>query len=322
DLEGHNSKIADLNKKLTEKKAILQNKNSAKQEEKRNLDDNNSSLTAIRQNFTKMQNNWNKNKQKFETFKKNQKKLKDKLSSLQGRKLGFSVESKNGESNEKISFSLAAQLMQNNKKKAEIESAVKNVDFKLKSRIEIKQKKEKESLKYKEEVEKYERNVKNERAKIDSLRDEIEGMREEVKKRENIKKEQLNLKRKMESLEMERDRLQTPFFNYRMKDPNFDDSQVFGFVAALIKLKDNKFLEAIETTAGGKLKNVVITSQKIGKQLLKFGQLEQRVTMIPLDKVRPRLLSAKLVEEAKRKSGCDQVKTALDCIDFDPKFQS
>lgn len=81
-------------------------------------------------------------------------------------------------------------------------------------------------------------------------------------------------------------------FNYSAPYPNFDRSKVKGLVASLVSLpqKDYNKSTALEITAGGRLYNVVVENEKIGKDLLQNGQLRKRVTIIPLNKISARRL--------------------------------
>ena len=81
-------------------------------------------------------------------------------------------------------------------------------------------------------------------------------------------------------------------FNYSSPYPNFDRSKVKGLVASLISLDRENFDKstALEITAGGRLYNVVVQDEKVGKDILQNGQLRKRVTIIPLNKISARTL--------------------------------
>lgn len=76
--------------------------------------------------------------------------------------------------------------------------------------------------------------------------------------------------------------------NFQFKDPDrgFDRSSVKGVVASLVRLKDGATTTALEVAAGGKLYQVVVDSERTAQALLSRGQLRNRVTIIPLNKVR------------------------------------
>lgn len=76
-------------------------------------------------------------------------------------------------------------------------------------------------------------------------------------------------------------------FEYDMPHPNFDRSKVKGLVASLVSLDkvNYKASTALEIAAGGRLYNVVVESDEVGKQLLQNGRLKRRVTLIPLNRI-------------------------------------
>ena len=76
-------------------------------------------------------------------------------------------------------------------------------------------------------------------------------------------------------------------FSYSDPQPNFDRSKVKGLIATLISLPDKHFDKstALEIAAGGRLYNVVVQDEKVGKDLLEHGKLKKRVTIIPLNKI-------------------------------------
>jgi structural maintenance of chromosome 2 len=81
-----------------------------------------------------------------------------------------------------------------------------------------------------------------------------------------------------------------------LPSPNFDRSKVKGLVASLISLdpKDFNKSTALEITAGGKLFNVVVEDEKVGKELLMNGKLKKRITIIPLNKINAFKMSAQV----------------------------
>ncbi|KAH7922255.1 condensin complex subunit SMC2 [Leucogyrophana mollusca] len=89
-------------------------------------------------------------------------------------------------------------------------------------------------------------------------------------------------------------RLSSLDFNYSSPYPNFDRTKVKGLVATLttIPREHHNKSTALEVVAGGKLYNVVVEDERIGKDLLQNGKLKKRVTIIPLNKINAFNLSA------------------------------
>ena len=67
-------------------------------------------------------------------------------------------------------------------------------------------------------------------------------------------------------------------------------------MASLISLESSDYNKstALEITAGGKLYNVVVQDEKVGKDLLQNGKLKKRVTIIPLNKINAFRMSAQV----------------------------
>jgi structural maintenance of chromosome 2 len=88
--------------------------------------------------------------------------------------------------------------------------------------------------------------------------------------------------------------------SFRYSDPvrGFDRSKVKGLVAKLINVKDSKHSTALEVVAGDKLSQVVVDKSITGKALLDRGKLERRVTIIPLDKIKPRQIAGTTCQRA------------------------
>ena len=74
-------------------------------------------------------------------------------------------------------------------------------------------------------------------------------------------------------------------FQYRDPERGFDRSSVKGVVAKLVRVKDPADTTALEVAAGGKLYQVVVDTEATAKALLSKGQLRNRVTIVPLNKV-------------------------------------
>ena len=87
-------------------------------------------------------------------------------------------------------------------------------------------------------------------------------------------------------------------FDYDDPFPNFDRRKVKGVAAQLISLSEEHYPKAtaLEITGGGKLFNVVIEDELVGRDLIKNGNMKKRVTFIPLNKIDPRSIDAKVCD--------------------------
>ncbi|KAF7995218.1 hypothetical protein HCN44_004690 [Aphidius gifuensis] len=100
--------------------------------------------------------------------------------------------------------------------------------------------------------------------------------------------------------------------------PNFNRDSVKGLVCTLLRLKDKKTAYALDVAAGNRLYNVIVDTEKTSKALLQNGQLQQRVTMIPLNKISGSSIDERTIQYAEKLVGNDNVQSALSLIDYPP----
>ncbi|EMD35993.1 hypothetical protein CERSUDRAFT_156737 [Gelatoporia subvermispora B] len=107
-------------------------------------------------------------------------------------------------------------------------------------------------------------------------------------------------------------------FDYSAPRPGFDRSKVKGLVASLVSLSPEDYNKstALEITAGGKLYNVVVESEQIGKDLLQNGRLRKRVTIIPLNKIKPNVMPDRKLQTAMRLAP-GKVRLALSLVGYE-----
>ncbi|XP_014468337.1 PREDICTED: structural maintenance of chromosomes protein 2 isoform X2 [Dinoponera quadriceps] len=105
-------------------------------------------------------------------------------------------------------------------------------------------------------------------------------------------------------------------FEYQKPEPNFNANSVKGTVCKLFHVKDKKAAYALEVAAGGKLYNVIVDAETTSKKILQHGQLQHRVTFIPLNRVSGRLMDRQTIDLAEKLVGKENVQPALSLIDF------
>ncbi|KAK9829006.1 hypothetical protein WJX72_003368 [[Myrmecia] bisecta] len=110
-------------------------------------------------------------------------------------------------------------------------------------------------------------------------------------------------------------------FQYRDPERNFDRSKVKGVVATLVRIQDPTTTTALEVAAGGKLYQVVVDTEQTAKALLSNGQLRNRVTIIPLNKVSSRAVPASVVNAAQRLSH-GKATLALELVGYDAELSA
>lgn len=114
--------------------------------------------------------------------------------------------------------------------------------------------------------------------------------------------------------------------SFRYKDPvrGFDRSKVKGLVAKLVTVQNPEHSTALEVVAGGRLFQVVVDEAITGKALLERGQLERRVTIIPLDKISSKRLSRTTTDNATGIAESLQATAhpAIELVGFDEEVRS
>ncbi|XP_042214594.1 structural maintenance of chromosomes protein 2-like [Homarus americanus] len=216
---------------------------------------------------------------------------------------------------------LQEQLMNTKASITEAKTMTKQAEMKLKhSKEELKKKEQEmkctsaEYTKDKSFLDRMEKEVKNLETQLgkldydDSKVEELEG------ERRLLNNQIMNLQEKVEHLESRYPQL---CFNYKDPEKNFNHSLVKGLVCKLVKLRDPTTATALEVTAGGKLYNVIVDSEVTGKKLLQNGQLQRRVTIIPLNKITGRSIDAHIVKQAENLVGKENVQTALSLVCYD-----
>ncbi|KAK1224650.1 Structural maintenance of chromosomes protein 2 [Marasmius sp. AFHP31] len=109
-------------------------------------------------------------------------------------------------------------------------------------------------------------------------------------------------------------------FDYPPLGPHFDPRKVKGRLGTLVSLQKENYgyATALEVTAGGKLYQVVVSDEQVGKELLKSG-LKSRVTLIPLNKIRPFEVSPQKLNAVSKSVG-ERARLALDLVGYEPEL--
>ncbi|XP_035165873.1 structural maintenance of chromosomes protein 2 [Oxyura jamaicensis] len=111
-------------------------------------------------------------------------------------------------------------------------------------------------------------------------------------------------------------------FEYKHPEKNWDPNLVKGLVLTLVTLKDVATAKALEVVGGGKLYNIVVDTEATGQKLLEKGQLKQRYTIIPLNKISAKCIAQEIVSLAKSLvSHFDDVHLAISLIGYNFELQ-
>jgi structural maintenance of chromosome 2 len=149
------------------------------------------------------------------------------------------------------------------------------------------------------------------KADLKKLEDKSASLAASVDSDEALEREYNELRQQVQQLKAQHESLRSTLsrldFNYTSPSRDFDRSKVKGLVANLVNLSDanaNKST-ALEVCAGGRLYNVVVDDDATGSELLSKGQLTQRVTLIPLNQIKPYTISNEVRCFKRGQGDCD-----------------
>ncbi|XP_050696445.1 structural maintenance of chromosomes protein 2-like [Eriocheir sinensis] len=219
---------------------------------------------------------------------------------------------------------LEEQLMRAKASITEAKTATKQAEMKLMhSRNALKQKQQ-EMRSTAAQYEKDKSILTRMEKQVTNLQSQLEEMDYDDGRVEQLEAEQHALNQQIGGLQEKVDRLESRYpqlcFNYKEPERNFDHSSVKGLVAKLVGLRDSKTATALEVVAGGKLYNVIVDTEVTGKKLLQRGQLQSRVTFIPLNKIAGRSIDARTVHAAESLVGKENAQTALSLVCYESEL--
>ncbi|CAI5717516.1 unnamed protein product [Peronospora destructor] len=110
--------------------------------------------------------------------------------------------------------------------------------------------------------------------------------------------------------------------DFKYTDPyrNFNRKSVMGVLVSLLETKHEWSALALEIAAGGKLYQVVVDNEKTAKDILKFGRLMSRVTIIPLNRISRKTVDRRKMDKARQVAQQQDGKVweAMELIHFKP----
>ncbi|KAK7027329.1 Structural maintenance of chromosomes protein 2 [Paramarasmius palmivorus] len=162
---------------------------------------------------------------------------------------------------------------------------------------------------------------------VDSCRRKLNdcGWTEEMEKEGEARIQQLKqeVMRHTDRVEQARRQLGALDFEYETPGPHFDRRKVKGRLGKLVHIKPQDYnkAQALEVTAGSRLYQVVVSDEKIGKDLLTHGKLKSRVTLIPLNKIQPYKVAPQKIQAATNIAQ-GKAHLALDLVSYDREVEN
>ncbi|TGZ53511.1 structural maintenance of chromosomes protein 2 [Temnothorax longispinosus] len=231
------------------------------------------------------------------------------------------LESEDGEN-----ATLEQQLINAKQSVTQAQTELKQCEMTLNHNRQQLNKKQKDMYSTENEYKKCDTDLEKKEKELKCLENEMQKLNYKDGYSEDLKKQRSNLLAEMKPLREKLDQFESRYprtrFQYQNPEPNFNAKSVKGVVCKLITVKDKKAAYALEVAAGGKLYNVIVDTDTTSKKILQHGQLQQRVTIIPLNRVAGKFMDQQTISLAERLVGKENVQPALSLIDFPDEIRS
>ncbi|XP_033247890.1 structural maintenance of chromosomes protein 2-like [Drosophila miranda] len=158
---------------------------------------------------------------------------------------------------------------------------------------------------------------------IQSLERQLQGLNYESGQFEQLREQRNQLHTRKRDLKRELDRCNASRYDLQYQDPepNFDRRKVRGMVGKLFQVSDMQNSMALMTAAGGSLYSYVTDDDVTSKKILQRGNLQRRVTMMPINKINSHSLNKNVVDYAQSKVGPENVQWALSLVQYDRYYE-
>ncbi|EDQ90224.1 uncharacterized protein MONBRDRAFT_18617 [Monosiga brevicollis MX1] len=311
------AEVADLSKKLVKAKAELDTHLQGQEEERRALADIHKAIDEAQAALASKRSENASAGSSYEdmkaTFEQADERVRVAQRGVEAVKMGMTMV--NGESK-----SFAEEMRVANETATEAQSAqqkatnaIKHLEAELKDKRPKAKASEKEYAKNHKMVAQLQEQVAAIEAQLQEVQADPAQLDQLRSKQSHLETRRQQLKDQVADLSA---KLAAVSFDYRDPYPNFDRSKVKGLVAELVQVKDHQTSTALEVAAGSKLYQVVVDDEVTAKELLSKGQLQRRVTIIPLNKISQRTVKPDVVAEAKKQVGDANVDLALSLVGY------
>ncbi|RLN75499.1 hypothetical protein BBJ28_00000558 [Nothophytophthora sp. Chile5] len=283
--------------------------------------------TEAEQSMAKLAKDIEKAKKKVseieETFTAKENETNDYQRQIQALNAGME---QSGDSDESLSERLASKQ----RELQENSTAIKQINLKLKHM--------EESIKHKRrEIEQTKMNNHSMNEERQHKSDELENMQRKVdqltsrfnpEEEKRLHDQVRGLQEKITRCEREVDEVSSGLssrLDFKYTDPyrDFHRESVKGVLANLLETKHEWSALALEIAAGGKLYQIVVDNEKTAKDILKFGRLMNRVTIIPLNRISRKTVDPRKMQKARQvaQQQGGKVWEAMELIHFKPDLQ-
>ncbi|GAB1868004.1 Structural maintenance of chromosomes protein [Camponotus japonicus] len=224
------------------------------------------------------------------------------------------------ESEDGKNATLEQQLINAKQSITQAQTELKQCEMTLDHNKQQLSKKQKDMHSTENEYKKYNMDLEKKEKELKNLENELQKLNYKDGYFENLKNQKNTLMAEIRPLREKLDQFESRYpqtrFEYQNPGPNFNEKSVKGIVCKLINIKDKRAAYALEIAAGGKLYNIIVDTETTSKKILQHGQLQQRVTIIPLNRVTGKFMDQQTIALAEKLVGKENVQPALTLLDF------
>lgn len=283
------------------------------------------SLIEITSSVSKQEEEMQKEAQKVSQLKSNAENAEKELLQLQEDYQNMCA----GISSDDVDASLPDQISKAHMDANTAEGKSKQAKMKIAHLTKSVKSMEKNMLKEEAVVEKLSAKKNKAAAAVDAIRIKVSKLHFSEDKFDALDREKTLLENSLSSLQDTIEGLTAQLngrLSFKYSDPvrGFDRSKVKGLIARLVSVKHPETATALEIVGGGMIYQVVVDEAITGKALLSKGKLQRRVTIIPLDKITPRRISAAACDRANTiaKSLGSKSSPAIELVGFDEEIRN
>lgn len=218
--------------------------------------------------------------------------------------------------------SLEDQLMSARTKASEAGTTIKKCEMETRQVTQMLKDKQNESQTSDSNYTRQKTQAKQMEANIERMTAELGGIKYTAGSLQAVQERKFASETQVRDLQRQLGRMGTHRFDFQYSDPipNFDRRRVFGRLCKLFGVKDSKNYLALQIVGGGALYQVACDTEETGQLIIERGNLAQRSTMIPLNKIQGRSIDPAAVQLAEKLVGRENVYTAISAITYEDRL--
>ncbi|KAG2388143.1 hypothetical protein C9374_000993 [Naegleria lovaniensis] len=314
------NKVAKLNKELIHKKSELEHKKEEYEREKAQLDSLQKQIMDEENNKLELEKKCHNAVVRSEELKQKIQDLTNKIDNMKRQKeavsAGVAVNISDGNGK-----TITEQVLECKQTITSLKSSLKQSEMRLshlkttlnEKKIQLsKQSAEETSLK--QQLEEIEKVVNTQAKQLEQLNFNESKYIETEKQIEMLEADIVDRTNKINQKKMS---LEQIFLDYNKENVS---GNVMGVVANLFRIKDKQNTCALEVAAGPRLGQLVVDTEKTGKEVIEKGNISRRVTVIPLNNITygKRFENQELLKQVHN----NNASLALDLINYESKVEN